>query len=424
MNILNRSKVSLFAIAFIALIFPHLSFATVETWNSYGEKYGSVFINASSNHGLLSFPQNNLYKNEIPLLSNAVNTLADEKKLNTRVFIFNIREAFLSPSPTENFLYLSNECYISEGEDRSEKVSYDNCYIADITNANVTHENLVTIILTAQKVKGSNKVNISNLQPFKQEFQDDTKRFSGKRAVVDPKWSPNGKYLLQTVWKDGLASYEVLDVDTNKYISLPNLDALPAANPQWSANSQYVAYGSTDTIIIYDLDKNTSQTIALSQYASKDNKINDLLLSFNPKDTILFFAFDTNYYAGYKSYLWDAASTTVKFYRDDNIIPWLDVDNLTATQIGMEGQFGVENIVANPTKNKVATVLTTEDGLTTIEIFDKKNEISGSEIPVKKTNSSPVKRVTLNKLLLGISLAELLIIASLVGLLLRRNYKN
>ena len=357
-------------------------------------------------------------------MSNAVNTLADEKKLNTRVFIFNIREAFLSPSPTENFLYLSNECYISEGEDRSEKVSYDNCYIADITNANVTHENLVTIILTAQKVKGSNKVNISNLQPFKQEFQDDTKRFSGKRAVVDPKWSPNGKYLLQTVWKDGLASYEVLDVDTNKYISLPNLDALPAANPQWSANSQYVAYGSTDTIIIYDLDKNTSQTIALSQYASKDNKINDLLLSFNPKDTILFFAFDTNYYAGYKSYLWDAASTTVKFYRDDNIIPWLDVDNLTATQIGMEGQFGVENIVANPTKNKVATVLTTEDGLTTIEIFDKKNEISGSEIPVKKTNSSPVKRVTLNKLLLGISLAELLIIASLVGLLLRRNYKN
>lgn len=415
MNTRKKSATSLFILVLLVFAIPQTSLATVEVWQSYGEKYGNVFINANSNHGYFSPSKDYLYKNEIPILSLVASTLWEEKKLSQRTFIFNIREVFLSPSPHENFVSISNECFRLEGEERGESVSYDSCYIADITNADITHENLLVIILAAQKIQDDvKKVDLNNLQTYKQEFQNEIKRFSGKTSVVYPKWSPNGKYLLETIWKDGAVSYEVVDVGTNKTTDLPNLGALPLTNPQWSYNSQYIAYASTDKIFIYDIKNNTTETIELSLYLDKDIKINELSLSFNPKDNILFFAFDINYFADYKSYLWDAKNKTAEFYRDGNIIPWLDTNNLNVSQLGIQRYYEIMNVVPNPTMDKMAVVEKTQDGLTAVKIMDKKNEVSNNTNSIGANDANQSSTSNLNKSILAVAAIELLAIIGLV----------
>ena len=421
MNIIKKIATSLLVFVLMVLAIPQTSLATVEVWTSYGEKYGNVFINASSNHGYFSPSKNYLYKNEIPVLNFVANTLWEEKKLSQRTFIFNIREAFLSPSPNENFVSISNECFRLEGEERGESVSYDSCYIADITNTDITHEKLLTIILAAQKIQGSvKKIDLNNLQNFKQEFQNDLKRFSGKTTVVDPKWSPNGKYLLQATWKDGAVLYEVVDVDTNKITTLPNLGALPMTAPQWSYNSQYIAYTSDDKILVFDIHNNMTDTILLSQYLDKNVKINELSLSFNPKDNVLFFAFDINYFADYKSYLWEAKNKTAKFYRDGNTFPWIDTNNLNISQLGIEGDYGVTSIVVNPTMDKIAIVVKAQDGLTTVKVMDKRNEVSDNSNLTGENGVNSNNTSNLNKTILAVAGVELLAIIGLVWRLATR----
>lgn len=437
MKTIKGSLRSLFALVLFALIIPQTSFATVEMWRNYGDRYGSVLINASENGNI--YPSRDyLYKNEIPALSLAVSTLLDEDKLSQRTFIFNIKSSLFVAAPDEGFVSISNECFKREAEEDKIDLNIDKCYVANISDKDVTHEKLMLIILAAQKLQGDvKKIDLKDLQPYKQEFKKDMERFAGKTTVVDPKWSPDGKFLLQAVWKDGAVLYEVIDMATNKSVILPGLEALPMVDPQWSYDSQYIAYASAEKILIYNVKDSTVETITLSQYLGKFSAIDILLLSFDPEEAILFFAFDVDAFNGPKSYLWNAKDKTVKFYRDSNIIPWLDKNNFNFYQLGIGGDYNIVEAVVSPVGGKIAAVTKMQDGLTTVKILDKNNEVSGDKEAVSENNQGdinnsgsltsdkcPNKAFGLSAYIFAVAGAELLIIIGLAWKLIARKKQS
>ncbi|GEM_PF-2235583 len=366
------------------LFLPSASRATVEVWHSYGGNGGYVHINASAN-GALSIEDDYLFENDLPYLDSVMASLWREKKLEKAIFIFNIRPSFFPFAGSEGTVYVSDECYKLSGigELPGERISLgESCYIADIYDQDAAHEKLLLAILGAQKLKGEVKsVNLGDLDTLRKEYKEDLAKFAGKANIVDPKWSGDGKYLLQSVWKDGAVSYEVTDVAAGKNIVLPTLGALSITDPRWSYDSRYVAYASGQDVMIYDLVESEAQTIELSQYT--DDVIYDFSLSFNPADDILFFSFDVDYLNGYKSYPWHAKDKSVKAYRDDNTLPWLDAENLELLKLGLGNDaYDFMDATVSPAGNKLAVVMKGQDGLSTVRIIDKANEISADQMPV------------------------------------------
>jgi hypothetical protein len=303
-----------------------------------------------------------------------------------------------------------------------------------LKDKDLTHEKLLLGILAAQKIQGRVKeTELRDWEALRREYESDLARFSGKTVFADPRWSPDGKYLLESVWKDGAVSYRVVEAATDKTQFLPELGALPLAVPQWSYDSRYVAYGSAEKVLIYDLQENKVQVISLSQY--NDNHQDGpyvLTFSFNPADDILYFSFDVEWFNYYKAYLWDARDGSVKFFRQDQILPWLDEENLDLHRLGLGDEaYQMRDAALSPAGNKVAAVVRGEDGLTTIRIINKENEVTPAAKEAEKEEPRTgnlleklyyfnMSACDLNKSILVVAGLELLVILVLLGRMVSR----
>jgi len=401
----------------------------VEVWENYGESFGNVFINISSNHGYYDAADNYLLDSEVPILGSVVNTLWKEKRIEERLFIFNIKSNIFSSTTEGDYLAISDDCVRLSGAaelSRDRTPVGDKCYVANISDSDMSHKKLLLAVLAAQKIQGDvERINLSDLESYEKEFEEDLTRFLEKTITVDPKWSPDGKYLLQNVWKDGVVSYEVIDTESKEMITLPDLGNLPMAEPEWSYDSRFVAYVSEDGLMIYDMTDGSLDTIDLRQYYGEGGT-DSFVLSFSPDEDILFFSFDVNYFERYEAYLWNGKDGGVSFYGDENTVPWLDRNNLNVYRLGIEEPYNVVQAFANPVYDKVALVTKGPDGLTGVQIIDKENEVSQDNgdsylVEEEAAQSQVIKESCgisdngedANRYLIVISIIELLIIMGL-----------
>jgi len=112
------------------------------------------------------------------------------------------------------------------------------------------------------------RVEVTDVGAFRTAWSTATLPFKGLVEHFDPIWSPDGKWLLYTVWEDGQVWFTLMDPIARTTRRLPPLQGYMNTRPIWSPDSRWLAYASRKEIRLYDTKTGTERKLlpgAMSQ---------------------------------------------------------------------------------------------------------------------------------------------------------------
>jgi len=335
-----------------------------------------VAISACFNYGYYSRHIDYQYPLDLVALNHVFQLLKKEGKVEDRFLALKYVSGVVGGWSSDEGIYKTDSCGLAFGPEESAGVKVPRpCYEVKATRAETDYKTSLNYLLLTQKLReGVNKIKGDDWEALTAELQPDQVRFKNFKLYDNPVWSPDGRYLLQTVWQDGVIGYEILDLDTNRMLKPEAPDAV-AADALWSFDGTYVAYASNDHIYAYNVktEKN-EKTVDVQDWLGKNIAHLETIISFSPDENKLFFSGDTDALVTYRSYLWDIPNGRVTFYKEDRggdyvgtggrLMPWVRrVYQLSPVP-------GVSN---NLQRRKVAHTTFTADWLKVINIRDEKS---------------------------------------------------
>lgn len=120
------------------------------------------------------------------------------------------------------------------------------------------------------------------------------------RAIVqhfDPIWSPDGRWLIYLVWKDGRVWFELLDHTSETARRLEPMSDYVAARPVWSRDSRYVGFASLREVKIIEANTGVTRTIQPAKISQGGRT--EISLMFDRRGC-LNVSFDTNALGGWE----------------------------------------------------------------------------------------------------------------------------
>ncbi|MFA5246211.1 MAG: hypothetical protein WC380_12990, partial [Pedobacter sp.] len=229
-------------------------FATVDMWQIIDCK-SRIFINFCSNHD--DFPRNILfeYRHEIEALDYVRNTLIREKKIEDIPILIILPRDFPGWGPRIWIKPL--------GEERGTQISIENnglllreegeklfsnlgrCYTIYIPSQQESYDKLLILTMALQFLMTEKaKITVPDISELKKSLEQDLPGFSNILLHFDPVPSPDGKTVIQTVWRDGTVNFELVSTASKSIRKLEPLKGYMAYLPLWSPDSRYVAYAS------------------------------------------------------------------------------------------------------------------------------------------------------------------------------------
>ncbi|HEY4485250.1 MAG TPA: hypothetical protein VI702_02845, partial [Nitrospiria bacterium] len=100
-----------------------------------------------------------------------------------------------------------------------------------------------TRVVCVENRLGENRLTIHHLDTGQQESLD----WTGKDLLfTHPRWSPDGKFVAVSAWKNGLQDIALLDME-NKKVSMTLMDRSQDLTPVWSPDGTYMLFSSDRT---------------------------------------------------------------------------------------------------------------------------------------------------------------------------------
>src|SRR3989475_6594812 len=96
------------------------------------------------------------------------------------------------------------------------------------------------------------RVEVTDVGAFRPAWSTAALPFKGLVGHFGPIWSPDGKWLLYTVWEDGQVWFTLMDPIARTTRRLLPLHGYMNTRPLWSPDSRWVAYASRKEIRLYD----------------------------------------------------------------------------------------------------------------------------------------------------------------------------
>src|SRR2546427_7938128 len=122
------------------------------------------------------------------------------------------------------------------------------------------------------------RVEVTDVGAFRTAWSTATLPFKGLVEHFDPIWSPDGKWLLYTVWEDGQVWFTLMDPFARTTRRLVPLQGYMNTRPLWSPDSRWVAYASPKELRVYDTKTGVERKLLPSAMSQSD--FNGLHLAF------------------------------------------------------------------------------------------------------------------------------------------------
>ncbi len=161
-----------------------------------------------------------------------------------------------SSSPDRIEAFIDVTCEVQDtGSDSPTPIG--RCYTIRL-GAPWTHENLLMSIVALSSLSTTNRrIHAVDLEAFRAALSKTMLQFKGLVQHFDPIWSPNGRWLLYTVWEDSQVGFTLLDPSPRAVRRLPPLQGDMVTRPLWSPDSRFVAYASRAELVVYDTQTGT-----------------------------------------------------------------------------------------------------------------------------------------------------------------------
>lgn len=351
----RSSLLVVFAILLVFIATPTKNIpAIVEVW-SYVESHSKVFINFSSPYDYYTRDIPFRYIHEADGLNFVRQDLVNQGKIQDLPILISLPFSSLDPAQVsleKNGLLRQNE---------ADEKPLGECYKIHVVGK-PTYGDLATLVAALQHLKEKKqKIEILSLEKLKGELSQDLARYQNIVQHFDPIWSPNGRFLLYTVWSDGEVFFELFDAKSKTTLRLEPLNDYMVVRPVWSGNSRYIAYASLNEVKVFDVTKKNTQTVALTSLLEGGRL--ETLISFDVSKGKLLFAADTNGLTSYHIYSYALRKQTVTPVTLDASRPEWGGDFIPTDQY----QYSARMSVSSP-KGKHLALLEEADGLKQISV--------------------------------------------------------
>src|SRR5438309_1955697 len=142
------------------------------------------------------------------------------------------------------------------------------CYLIYLAEPG-TYQTQLTMTVALSSLSPTHRhVEVTDVAAFRAASSTATLPFKGLVEHFDPIWSPDGKWLLYTVWEDGQVWFTLMDPIVRTTRRLVPLQGYMNTRPIWSPDSRWLAYASRKEIRLYDTKTGTERKLppgAMSQ---------------------------------------------------------------------------------------------------------------------------------------------------------------
>jgi len=333
--------------------------ATVEGWEIVDSGAG-VYLNFSSNHGYYRRDAPFRHWYDAAALSHVRRELIRQGKLQNLPVVIRL-PGFGSDDKAAPFaLSLEKKSELYEGDAESKPISA--CYVIEVEHnvgrGEPSYDELLALTLKLQELSAAKpRQTLTDIEQVTTSTAEARARFRNLVQFHDPVWSPDGMYLVATVWQDGTFHVEVLDTKAGTIIKLSPLNGNLVARPVWSPDSRLFAFASLKEVKLFEPQARREQTISLP--ITEKTSIHETILAFD-KSATLKFAWDTSLFMDYPVHAYDAKNGILKQAASESRPPWAIDSNQNPPTNNTQS-------VAAPDGKRVAMV-SLVDGLTRITI--------------------------------------------------------
>src|SRR2546422_10939595 len=152
------------------------------------------------------------------------------------------------------------------------------CYLIYLAEPGTYQTQLAMTMALSSQSPTRRRVEVTDVGAFRTAWSTATLPFNGLVEHFDPIWSPDGKWLLYTVWEDGQVWFTLMDPIARTTRRLLPLEGYMNTRPLWSPDSRWVAYASPKEIRVYDTKTGVERKLLPSAMSQSD--FNGLHLAF------------------------------------------------------------------------------------------------------------------------------------------------
>lgn len=283
----------------LTLFFGNCAFATVAEAN-YIKQGTKVYINYVTNHGYIERDVPFSLAHKARAIDLIRKDLVAQGKIEDIPMIVLLVSSVTGWTFSDRYqLLLLEDGRLSKGEcvyrGNAWEEAFPCCYKIQSNEMNPSLGNLCALTVNLQNLKKlGEQLNINDVEKLHERYKALPPQY------FDPIWSPNGEYVLVTVWNEEKTSFKVYERATRKSLSIKELNNELTARPIWSSDSRYFAVASLQEVVIHDVEKNKSRIIDLSPYVKDGNY--ETLVSFAVYPGKLTFTVDQNLFTWYDIY--------------------------------------------------------------------------------------------------------------------------
>jgi len=202
-------------------------------------------------------------------------------------------------------------CTASEGQGSGQLIG--RCYVVFYRGAlsperRDGHENLLALTVSLSGLSPARVgIDFNDLDAVRTARAAEIASFSGIVQHFDPIWSPNGTWLLYTVWDSGQIRLELLEASSGTVTKLEPLETYMATRPIWSDDSRFIAYASLRTVKVFDT--HTRATRAIRSQASPSGEAYAVMLFEGPQLRVALYSWNI----GYETYVYDTVRGELQY---------------------------------------------------------------------------------------------------------------
>ena len=357
--------------------------ATVEVGEIKG--YGKTYINYFMNHDYIGRDKLYLYEYSVKALERVRKQLVKEGKLKDNWVVWKIPSAVFELESEKTVLEKKVTCSLSYGETGGNyPVSELNeCYSIYYVGYQ-SYQNLLALLLTLPRLTDQNpKITVDNIEELSNNFKQQVQIYAGGIYFSNPVWSLDSKFAAFGIWNDGLFSYEVYDVEQEKYFKTDSLKYEIATEPIWFPTGRYFSYASLSEINVFDVTTGKTENVDISNLT--DNKNFELLLSYDVDENRILFAFDKNLLSNYDIYEIDLQTFETRLRARD--VVYLSWRNTAKNDL-------IKHTTSPDGRYKAIVEAKVEGSSRSVSKIAVTNELSEFDTSTKQLVSHPIKEVS------------------------------
>lgn len=314
---------SLFFLAlglFIHFLAPKHANATVMVGDV--ESHGKTYINYFMNHNYIKRDKPYLYEFSAKSLEGVRRELVINQKLQDIMVLLEIPSPIFNQDLNESKIQIKSDCQIGYGDTVGTGAArLSKCYHIYFVGE-PSYDKFLTLLLALQNVKEEGEpIAIESIENYAKTNKIYLTDYPGRQYYTDPVWSSDSRLVSFGVWIDGTVYFEVYDTLSSQFFVTDPLDGMIATEPVWSADGNYLFFSSLSEVGWFDTNTKITKKIELDEMTEGNNY--EVLLSFEPVEIKLLFAFDKNLLTGYEVYELDPASGMIeKRMSDIGYLSW------------------------------------------------------------------------------------------------------